>query len=465
MIAFLQFLELNYSKDKYPQELLGLFEIINSCLPDIQHKNLQKDIVYSKIYPSQKWISGKLDKLLTRYLKAIFQFIGIHFNTDTSNTRLNLCKFLLERGLDSIFDREFKKWGKELETKQIYSSEVLMERFLFREIQTERLGINLHSKQTSKLPEMLQSLDQYYIFTKLKYACKLLSINSFLLKVNLQDSLKSFIHLDHLIELPHLQIPIISVYYQAYKMLSLESEFGVENFKKFKRSLEENHEHLTNEQQKSLNTLIRNYAVKQYTQGEDFYLKNAFEIYKEHLEKGYMYHQGKIHSLPLRNIVTFGLRLGEFDWVHQFILDHKDRIDGSESPEQIYNFNLALYYFHIENYSKALNILPPDFDDIYYKTSVKRLELIILFDTDSPIIDSRIDAFKIFIYRIPDAKISPKHKVANNNFIHLLKQIRHPKTEFSKPRIDKLKTKVSETDLLAEKDWLLKKLDQFLNQD
>ncbi len=459
MMMCLGFVEVNYYKDKNPQELLVLFKLINNYFPDLEHPDLKKENAYRIVFTNIEWIPGKMDKLLTRLLKIVYKFISIEFKNENQNDQLTICQFLLNRNLKPIFDRELNKWSKTLESKHIDSSAVLYEHFLLKELIVENQSQNIHPKIKLELPDMLKSLDQYYIFTKLKYACQLLSINSFLLKVNTEDSLKSFNHLKLLMDLPHLQIPIIIIYYQAYKLLRSDFELASEQFNNFKETLDKYDQHISKNQLKALNALIRNFAIQKYMKGDNQYLENVFEIYKDHLNRGFLYHQEKILPLPMRNIVTFGLRLNQFDWVYQFITDHKDRITGSESPELFYNFNLALYYFHKKEYENALNILPQDFDDYYYKMGVKRLELIIYHDTDSPILESKVDAFKIFIYRTPDDKITKKHKEANNNFIHILKQIIHPKTEYDKSRKEKLKTKIQSTSIIAERDWLISILD------
>lgn len=455
LLSLHTFLQLDIAKDKQPEELLKLFEFLQNAYPAFDSHKIEKQDIYKYIFGTKDWVSGKLDKVLTRFLKAVYLFISVKFADDIYSPELVISRFLQNRNLNGILDRVLNKWEKDLKKDPVYSSKTLYEHFLIKEFIVFDQSQRINPKIDIELPNMLKSLDQFYIFTKLKYACQLLATNLFIIPVDIQDSLKSFEHLDYLIDLPHLQHPIIQVYHAAYKMLSMDEEFQLDHFEEFRALLYENDDYLSLEQQKSLHTLIRSFAILRYHKGEEAYLEKVFNIYLDHLERGFLYYEDKIHSQTLRNLVTFGLRLKKYEWVNQFLQDHQYKISGSEVPVLIYDYNMALYYYHIKEYDKALNHLPDNFVDAYYKVGVKRLEIIIYYELDFTILDAKMDAFKIFVYRMPESKITLKHKEANNNFIHMLKQIRHPKTEVSPDRIKKLIEKISSQERIADKDWLL----------
>ena len=92
------------------------------------------------------------------------------------------------------------------------------------------------------------------------------------------------------------------------------------------------------------------------------------------------------------------------------------------------------------------------------------MELKIYYELQSDILESRIDAFKIYIYRISQKVLPVVQRDGNNNFIDLLKQIRSPKTLDSLKRIEKLRNKVREKKSIAEKEWLLEKLAEYSQQ-
>jgi len=451
----LRFLSSGFTNDRNPEELIAFFNFIIPFYPSLDDPRLDKQNIYKTIYPKAKWVSGKFDKLMVRLLKVTYRFISIQFSQEYQNPIIAICSFLQDRSLQPVLDRVLKSWKKEQKQQTRIDSKILYERFVLTEFLATGQAEIINPKIKLELPEMILNLDQYYVCTKLKYACQLLAINTFVLPVDTKGSLKSFGNIDEMVNLPHLQLPIIKVYYQAYKLLTSDAEVETDYFDEFEKALDLYHESLPDDLQKVLTTLIRNYAIRQYHKGQKGYLKKAFDLYRDHISKGFLYYENTIRAQPFRNLVTFGLRLGEADWVYKFILEHEHRISGSKHPELVFNFNLALYYFHIKNYKKSLDLLPDYFDDTYFKVSSKRLELMIYSETNSQILDAKIDAFKVFIFRIPKSKITDKYKLANNNFIDMLKQIRHPKTVFNAARIQKLKSKMEQMDFLSEKDWLI----------
>ena len=461
---FSTFLSAGFVKDSNPEELKQLLSLFYSHLPDLTHPDLKKENTFKWIFGNLEYNPGKMDKLLTRLLKVVYQYISIYFNHKYSSPQSNICYFLQNKGLKPILDRELGKWVKSLDQNQFCSSEILFERYLHKELIVSEQASNINPKVDLELPSMLLSLDQYYVLTKLQFGCQLLAVNTFLFPVNVEKSIESFRYLEHIINLPHLQIPIIKVYYQAYKMLDISSELDLNNFEDFKTILDKYNDDLSEDQRKTLNALIRSYVTFQYHNGKEGFLKNAFEVYKDHQKKGYLNYNGKILAQPFRNLVTLGLRLKETEWVYNFLQEHKGKITGSKKPDLIYDFNLSMYYFQIKEYDKAMENLPETFDDTYYKLGVKRLELMIYMETRSLILESKILAFKAFIYRLSSSKITEKQKKANNNFIHLLRQINNIKTEFNADRIKKLKLKVEQHDLINEKEWFIDILTKMLEK-
>lgn len=94
------------------------------------------------------------------------------------------------------------------------------------------------------------------------------------------------------------------------------------------------------------------------------------------------------------------------------------------------------------------------------EVSSKVLEIQVLYEQDSPLLDARLDAAKIFIFR--EKKIPAEKKLLLNNFLDMLKQILNPKTLGNRKRIEKLKEKIQALNGVAEHDWLTEKLNKLL---
>ncbi len=171
-----------------------------------------------------------------------------------------------------------------------------------------------------------------------------------------------------------------------------------------------------------------------------------------------MYYHNGLTVSTLRNIVTSGLLQKQFDWVRKFLEEHRSRIVGALRPEEIYHFNLARYHFALGEHAVALDLIADHYDDLYYQIAARRLEIMIHYETDSPLLDAKLDAFKTFLYRLSKKQISEHQRRGNQHFFNALRQILHPQTPFDDQRVRRLIEKWQGQSVLVEKDWLLEKL-------
>ena len=84
----------------------------------------------------------------------------------------------------------------------------------------------------------------------------------------------------------YLEAPYAVVYHQAIEMLKSIKYEGEDTFHRFKKILKTHEDVLPLEDLKALNTLLRNYCIFRQNLGFENFLKEAFTLYQEHLEKG-----------------------------------------------------------------------------------------------------------------------------------------------------------------------------------
>ena len=233
-------------------------------------------------------------------------------------------------------------------------------------------------------------------------------------------------------------------------------------FETLQATLEENHHDLPTDHLKALQAFCRNYCIVQYNKGRKIFLQKLFQLYQQHLEQGYLYHDGGLLPSTVRNIVVFGLRCSAYDWVRDFLKKYRHRIVATNEAEEIYQFNWAAYLFAIGEYEKALDSLAGRYEDSYYQLAARRMELKIYYELNLPILDSKINAFKVYIYRVSQKNLPPVPREGNNNFIDILRQICHSKTLNNPDRVRKLIGKVEAKKSVAEKNWLIEKLEAAL---
>ncbi len=443
------------------RDAILLFEIISACFPSFDQDLLSKENIHQKLFPGQTFTTAKVDKVMTSLLKLLKRFISVHYATLSEQEveeMLVQARFYRQRELGDSFHQTIKQLRKALDKKETKDKNYYHYRFQTERELSEYKSFYNNRKEDLNLPSTLKSLDVYYLVTKLEYACWLLAQNKFQIPLEVKNSLAPFKTIPTLgYHESYLDLPIVAIYYQAFIILQ-EAE-NDNAFYKLKALLIQHEDLLPIDQLKPLQALCRNFCVRQYNKGQKGFLKEAFDLYKLHLKKDYLSYHGGLLQSTFRNIVAFGLKLEEFDWVYNFLEAYKNRIVGTNHPQDSYEFNLASYYFAVQDYDQALTCLVDHYEDFYYKIIAKRLEIKIFFETNSAILDAKMDAFKIFIYRLSQKMISDIQRQGNNNFIDVLRQIRNPKTKGNEQRIGKIALKINELKVIAEKEWLMEKLE------
>ncbi len=441
------------------EEIIILFEYIQTCYPDLENPVLGKEATYLHLYPGQLFVKSKLDKRMSSLLKLVKEYLIYKYSgiqNEKEKRLLALGTFYKEKRLAKRFKGVLEQFSKHSKTA---ASDIKFHHYQFLNHQliseynswnNKRKGDDLNLHQT------LKSLDTYYIVNKLQFVNALMIQNQF----SADSNLKSLPLLPDILNLikeeTYNNVPLIQLYYHIYFMLQ---EPKVEtHYQNFKRNLNQYTNSLSPKILTQFQVYALNYCVIQYNNGNTFYLEEIFNLYNSYLTSGSLYYNGKLRPSTFKNIVHFGLKLKKFEWVKNFLDTHQFRITKTKSPKDVFQFNLAVYYFYLKKYEKSINLLSDTYEDFYYNLAARRLEIKIYYETSSPILESRMDAFKAFLFRLSKQLLSIEQKNLNNNFIDLLRQINHPKTLHNSVRINKILGKIQETAQLTEKSWLIEKI-------
>ena len=437
-----------------------LFQLLQKEYPLFNRPDFDKAFLFKKLYPEEPFSASKLDKLMSRLLRLIKKFIITEqVYRNENQQQLILSRYYRDQQLIRPFQQNAqllkRKQSKvEAKDKDFYLNHFLLEREI-----ADFEGLFNVRKENLNLPDTLKSLDAFYLVTKLEYTCRLLSQQSSAIPLSIQDSLLNDDHFTLLIkDRPQIIEPLILAYYQAYLILSAED--GLQAYAALRKTLSTHARAIPFEQMKALQVICRNFCAQQYNQGDRSYLDELFLLYKEHLEDGYLYYNGGLRPSTIKNIMTLGLKLQQFDWVYDFLETHKNRIVGTTHEEDIYQFNLSLYYFALKEYNKTLDHLADKYEDTYYKIAARRLELKVYYEQKSVLLPSKMEAFKVYLFRISKKLLTSLHRRGNNNFIDMLKQIQNPKTLKNNSRIQKLIDRMDSKETMMEKEWLLEKLEE-----
>ncbi len=443
---------------RLPTLAIQLFAYLRPLHPEFPPQKVQKERVFKHLHPQQTFDKKRIELMMSKLFKVVEHFIVHHFKDVAGlEYHLVLTQFFREREMYHYFDLSIKKMRKQQEEKVRRGDEFFRHQFMInREVMLKESARNLRSSDLN-LPSLHQQLDAYYLSNKLDYACHLLAQDKHHLPVEVGDSMKMLNHLKPLFEEGFLkEVPLIALYTEAFLWLADEQAPSAN----FVQSLRESSAAIPIDQLKTIHALYRNYCIRRYNENEKEYLPYLFEIYCLGLEEGILFNNGGLLQSTLQNMVSLGLKLKKYDWVYQFLETYKDKIVDSNVPHEIYANNLACYYFELKSFNKALDCLAQDYEDTYYKIAAKLIEIKIYYEQKQDLLEYKMQAFKLYIYRSSNALLPEVHKEGFKHFIDLLKQICHPSTFNNGKRIEKLMSKLTSHKILAERAWLKEKLEE-----
>ena len=443
---------------KLPANAIRLFDYLLPFYPLFEGGGLEKETIYSQFYPEQAYDKKRIELMMSHLFKVIERFIIIHFNDSKQiDQQLVLTDFLRKKGLTHYAEMSIRKMKKLQEKEKRWGSNYFHHQFRIAQEVMEMKSIRNLRDSDLNLPEVHQHLDAYYLVNKLDLTCHLLAQNKYHRPVELGDSINILLQLMPLFEQGAFDdIPLLKMYYEVFQWLHTDRPPSA----LFIESLRENSTFIPLDQLKAIHALYRNYCIRRYNENEEAYLPALFDIYRLSLEEGLLFVEEGLLQSTLQNIVSLGLKMKHYDWVYQFMETYHDKIIDTDRPEEIYANNLARYYFELKEFSRALNCLAQDYDDTYYKIAAKLIEIKIHYEQKNDLLEYKMQAFKVYLHRISNSLLPEVHKKGFKNFIDLLKQICHPSTLNKPVRIAKLRLKLKERKVIAEREWLQEKLQE-----
>lgn len=249
--------------------------------------------------------------------------------------------------------------------------------------------------------------------------------------------------------------PPIAIYRQI--LLTYQNPDMEEHYFALKRLLSQyGHFFPEKEAVEILYNAAQNFCVKRINAGEQAFLAELFSLYQDMLDKGFMHTPGSMTPWYFRNIVVIGLRLGEYQWVEQFLSEYEFSLP-EEHRNNAVSFNLAQLYFYRKEFDKVIDLLQHiDYDDLTYNLNSKVTLLFTYYEINEiePLY-SLLDSFRKFLTR---------HREIPNNrrqsYQDLIKYTRRLATLLpgDKEAIQKLRQEIQENPHVASTNWLQEKL-------
>jgi hypothetical protein len=418
--------------------------------------------IFKILHPEVPFSEQKLHNYLSSLKKLFLRFLALEaFDRQPFLEDLLVLEEANRRKLFDLFNNRAKQLEKDLEASPVRDEPFHQAAF--------RLNVQLgyHSgnfgrraKTNPTLQKMMDHLDQAYLIEKLRHACHL-TAHSILLNVQYDMAF-----LPHILEVlknnpeKYSAEPSIAAYYTILGTLGQENDES--HYLHLKRLLAERFDELSHTAQIDLYRFANNYCIRKLNSGNNAYLEELFDLYKQGLEKGLLLDNGFISEWDYKNIATLGCSLKSFEWTENFLEAFREKLPEN-CRENAYAFNLANLFYHKKMYGKVrTTLLKVQFTDVKYHLNTAFLLLRTYFEErDTEALFNLLDTLRIYILR--NRQITTEEKKGYNNFLTFARKLINYRLEdglyqsklAAPEKIKILRAKIENTPNITHKNWLL----------
>ncbi len=445
-----------FHEGSYARDTTELWQYLRPFAPAFASPGPTVEAAYAFIYPGKTFVKGKVEVLMSKLHQLAKQFAAHTNDTFFSVPEpLRLAQFFLDRDLPNRAAPILEKLRTEQASRQLRDVSHWAECFL-TEWQIHRLDTfrqNNHAHES--LNKTIRALHHAYLIIALDLLNNLFFSRR---KSNVEDSFAELMAegIPGAIALTDLESePVLRLLSKGFEFVRRPEIHEQMSIEQVLDDLQRNMNRLPRNVSRTLFTYLRNHCTWRYNHGETAYAPLLMALFKSGLESGLLFDDGKqIQAATLLNMVQTGLVCREYDWVKSALDYCRNRVTGVPNAGEFLNYNFANYHYHLGEYEKALDLLRDSSDNLFSGLMARKLELKIYYETDSPLLDSKIDSFKLFIFRQGKKNLAPNVFQMNNAFIDLLRRMISTGISGNSERVQKLRKQLDETALVAERVWL-----------
>lgn len=413
--------------------------------------SVQRKRAFNAIFPTENYQEEKLRHLMNYALTTLKDFVGYNqYISKAFESKKNIAQALRQRNMLDLVGIELDKLTIQTENLSLKNAQTSLQHFELESEYFKLEGIQSNAAQTN-LPNIFEHLTDFYALSMLKYACITQSQGN-VTKANYNSPVLEAI-LPIIKEQPH---PVFQLYFNLY--LSLKGTKDNNAHFEQARSLFFNHSNLLNkEEQHEVLLLLINYCIKKRLDTDsNFFIKIGFECYRWGLENNILIQHNLLSRFAYMNIVGMGLKLKEFDWVANFILQYAVFLP-LQFQENYQHYATAKLLFKQKKYTQTQRLLSQvEYDYIFLNLDAKTTLLEIYYEEKSwDALEALLISFSRYLQR---KQVIAYHKQVYQNIILLTRKLMML-APYDKKAKKILIQEIKTTNPLAERDWLLKQVD------
>lgn len=367
-----------FNKHEVTQRLAGY---LSKAYPTFSKNRLDRRMVFESVFPEREFDFGELALVFTYLTRLLLKFLlleGAARSGLWERWDHLLCQ-LREREALLLYPPVMEQAqaafaeGEEKENARAGDMEALA-------TELDRCMVALGKYDPTYLSVKQERLTAGFLVIKFRDACELLQRSKLLATNPVSDPLLALLltwadgygdEFEHFLT--------VAIYHRIYKLLSTGT---AEDYAWVLHFVEQHQYQLTFDDLQTVYNYLQNFCIEQINRGSEDFLEKLYQLYLVQLDKQLFFVNGYLPEWHYKNIVTTGLRMGQAEWVRNFIETYKDHLPPSVA-HNAYSFNLAAWHYWQGQLPQVLGLLlRVEYTDLRYHLDAKALLLKTYYDLE-----------------------------------------------------------------------------------
>ena len=438
------------------QDLIDLFDLIagRGNGNGSADQEWTREGLWARLNPDKPYDDVRMRKYFSDLLKLFEGYIAQEaYQENPLHQATYLMEAVIRRKLNKLYNTTLRSARRLSDQQQYRPANYYFHQYLI-EKHYYLLNRSLGKRDAAtNVEEIANNLDRFYLAEKLKYYCEVLS-QQYRLSVEYEILFLEEITA-HIRRYNYDEVPPIAVYFQIY--LALTESDNEEHYFKLKELLAKYGLEFPKDEALDIYAFAINYCTRKINKGNQQFLREYFDLYKDLLEKNILIVDGKMEPYLFHNIVVVGLRLGEMAWIEQFIRDYQFYLPEGQRENTV-SFNMARLYFYQRDHDMVIETLRHvEYEDVVINLNAKTLLLQTYFEIDEiePLY-SLMESFRAYLNRHKD--ISSRRRKSFLQFIRFVKKLTRIMPG-DKKQIEALREELRSSRGVASSQWIAEKIE------
>lgn len=456
---FSQFVDSPYFNHTYhARQLSELLAIVidhpqRKRIEDYDKEQLQRHFFPDKpFYPKRK---NTIDMLASDLNKLARRFVTIEeMMPEIENQEpLHTARFFRKHEEVDRFWQEVNGYRKQWDKRSTRDATDYYERFLLEEEVASFIGEFTPKAKDDNIHQANGMLDKAYTIRKLELGFSREYKQLHLPKEQQSSDFLLEAIIGNYLEQEGIHSLVSDLFFLANRVLKNPKD--VDLLIQYEKALQDSFQKVPPAHFRNLLIIYRSFVIRKYRlNGETKIRAKLLELYRSHLEAGYLEYEGKLTPNTFRRLINLAIWEKEYDWARHILTSYPpERIAGTRYPQEFHNLSMGDLLFAEGKFDDAEeHLIYRQYQDPTYSILSDILLVMIYYQTDNDLLEGRIRAVELKIRR---ARISQKDQEGYLNFIGLLRKIIKYKWVNKKDKLIQVEESIRSGIPLVKREWLL----------